>query len=330
MTQGPGPQDPQNPYGQPADGSQPGAVPPPGVPPQSGGQTPPPPPPGTGGQYGGQTPPPPPPPPGAGAPYGGQTPPPPPPPGAGGQYGGQYGGQTPPPPPPPAGGASGDSPAIAAFKNGWELFKNNVAPFIIAMVIWGVVALIVYAVMFGLILLPALGGSSETALFAFTGIGFFGIFILTLVMVVLFMLAQGGFINAALKAHDTGKVELSDFFKFRNIAQILLFGLVTGVANGLLAFTGIGSLIVGALTMFGLFLVVDRNMNFWDAIIGSAKLFINNFAQSAILYLLAMVAFAVGGMLCGLGILVAAPLAVLAFATYYRTLGEIPQDFKVA
>src|SRR5690625_421137 len=61
VTQGPGPQDPQNPYGQPgqpAPGQHPGGVPPQDVPPQPGSQPPPPPPPPSGGQ----TPPPPPPP----------------------------------------------------------------------------------------------------------------------------------------------------------------------------------------------------------------------------------------------------------------------------
>src|SRR5699024_11095679 len=111
VTQGPGQQDPQNPYGQPGQPA-PGQHPA-GEPPQA--QTPPPPPPS-----GGQTPPPPPP------PGGGYTPP----------SGGQYGGQTPPPPPPQGGGGS-DSPGVNAFKRGWELFTKNVGPFLIGMLLWG-------------------------------------------------------------------------------------------------------------------------------------------------------------------------------------------------
>lgn len=324
MTQGPGPQDPQNPYGQPgqpAPGQNPGGVPPQGVPPQQpqqpGGQTspPPPPPPGGPGQYGGQAPPPPPPPPGGP----GQPPP-------GGP--GQYGGQAPPPPPPPSGGGS-DSQATDSIKRGWELFTKNVAPFLIGMLLWGIAFAIVYALMFGVILLPALGSGSSTSFSVFGGIGFIGMFLLVLVMIVLGMLAQAGFVNAALKAHDTGKAEIGDFFKFRNVGQVLIYGLVVGAANGLLAFTGIGSIVVGALTLFGMFLIVDRNMGFWDAILGSMKLFLNNFAQSAILFVLVMVVVAVGAAICLVGLLVAGPVAMLAIATYYRTLGQVPNDFKV-
>ena len=200
------------------------------------------------------------------------------------------------------------------------------------MLLWGLAFVLVYALMFGVVLLPALGGStgSQGMMFALGSLGFIGVFLLVLVMVVLAMLAQAGFANAALKAHDTGSVAIGDFFKFHNVGQVLLYGLVVGVANGLLAFTGIGSIIVGALTVFGMFLIVDRNLGFWDAIMGSAKLFLSNFAQSAILYVLVIVAVAVGSALCGVGVLVAGPVSILAIATFYRTLGEIPADFKIS
>src|SRR5699024_3794747 len=241
-------------------------------------------------------------------PGGGYTPP----------SGGQYGGQTPPPPPPQGGGGS-DSPGVNAFKRGWELFTKNVGPFLIGMLLWGLAFVLVYALMFGVILLPALGAGarSQGMVLALGSLGFFGVFILVLVMVVLAMLAQAGFVNAALKAHDTGSVAIGDFFKFRSVGQVLLYGLVVGVAHGLLAsaaiggcfmcrncgqvllyglvvgvanrllaFTGIGSLIVGALTVCGMFLIAARNLGLWDASVGSAKLFLSSFAQSAILYVL--------------------------------------------
>lgn len=308
MTQGPGAQDPQNPYGQPepqVPGQQPGPVPPQGVPPQQpGGQVPPPPPPPAPGNYG-QTPPPPPPPP-ASQPYGAHT-------------------------PPPAGGGSGESPAILAVKNGWELFKNNVGPFIIAMLIWGVGLSLLTGLIYSVILLPLLGARSGQSAFAlFMGLGFGLTFLMTLLAMVAGMLVQAGFINAALKAHDTGKVEIADFFKFRNITQVLLYGVVLGVVNGILSVTVILPIIIYALTMYGLFLVVDRNMSFWDAIMGSAKLFVNKVSDSAILFILVMVMMGIGSALCGVGLFVAAPVAVLSIATYYRSLGEIPGDFKVA
>src|SRR5690625_3706028 len=135
--------------------------------------------------------------------------------------------------------------------------------------------------------------------------------------------------NSSHKAHDTGSVGIGDFFQFRNTAQVLLYGLVVGVAGGLLSFTGIGSIIVGGLTLFGLPLVLDRGLGFWDAIMGSAKLVVSNFAQSAILFIIIILITSVGGMLCGLGLLVALPVATLSIATFYRTLGDIPEDFKV-
>jgi len=185
--------------------------------------------------------------------------------------------------------------------------------------------------MFFVVLAPLASGGigGDSAFLLFGGFGFFGFLLLSVIMLVLLMLAQAGFANAALKAHDTGTVGIGDFFQINNIGNVLLFGLVVGIAQGLLSFTGIGSLVVGALTVFGLFLVIDRKLGFWDAIVGSAKLFVSNFAQSAILYILVIVISAVGAMLCGLGLLVTAPLSALAIGTFYRTLGEIPEDFKV-
>ena len=197
------------------------------------------------------------------------------------------------------------------------------------MLIWGVGFAILFGVVFGLILIPALGAGDPTTLGMLGGLSFGLTFLLVLLSMVAGMLAQAGFFNAALKAHDTGSVEIGDFFKFRNITQVLLLGVVLGVINGILSFTFILPLVVSALTLYSMVLVVDRNMGFWDAIMGSAKLFVNKLSDSAILFVLVMVMMAVGGAICGLGILVAAPVAALAIVSYYRTLGAIPGEFKV-
>lgn len=329
MTQGPGPHDPQNPYGQPGQnpygqpgqnpyGQQPGGTP--GgenVPPQPGSYPPP---------EGGQAPPPPPPPPGT-PPPGGAVPPPPP-----GGVPGQYGGQAPPPPPPPptgGGGATSDNAAIAAIQRGWDLFTKNVGAFILGILAWAAIFVVVYLVVFMLILLPLLAGGSDAAFLAFGGMGFFGTLVLTFGMMVLGLLAQAGVMNAALIAHDTGKASVGDFFKIRNIPQILILGVVLGLVNGVLSVTFILPLVVSALTVYSVLLVIDRNNSFWDAIMNSTKLFLANLAASAILVVLVMVMIAVGSAICGIGLLVAAPVAALSIASYYRTLGEIPTDFKV-
>lgn len=216
-----------------------------------------------------------------------------------------------------------------AMKNGWELFKRKPAPFIIALLIWGIAIGIVGAIMMAILTVPAFTSSRGGAVTALTGgLGFFGLFLFTLVMMTLAMLAQASLVRGALKMADTGDVELGTFFKFDNVVNILLYGVVVGAASGLLAFTGIGSIIVGAFTMFGMLLVVDKNMGFLDALQGSIKYFTNNFAQSALLYVLMMVITAIGAFLCGVGMLVAAPVAMLGLTTFYRRLGSVPGDYS--
>jgi uncharacterized membrane protein len=82
-------------------------------------------------------------------------------------------------------------------------------------------------------------------------------------------------------------------------------------------------LIVGFLAQFTLLFIVDKQMKAVDAIKASIKLVTDNLGNTILFYLLALVVLFVGAILCGVGLLVAAPVALIGLAyTYRRLQGE--------
>jgi uncharacterized membrane protein len=338
-----------------------GNTPPGGYPPPPGGGNtppggyPPPPPPG-GGNY-----PPPPPRQGGYPPppwQGGYPPPPqqqggyPPGPPQQGGYPPAPGGYPPAPggyPPAPGGyGPGGSAPSGpqgfdigAGFSWAWNKFSKNAGPLIVPALVYGLVigaiAAVAYFAIFAAVLGTAgLDSSSVTydpntgtysggfsdggaSVFSFT-------FILimvgaVLVFVVLGALVQSAYLNGVLKIADGQPVAIGDFFKPRNIGQVLIAGLIVGlltaIGYGLCYLPGI---IVALFTMFTYFFVIDRNLGAIDAIKASFDTVKNNIGSSILAFLIAGITMAVGGAVCGVGIIVALPVAQLLLAYTYRTL----------
>ena len=82
----------------------------------------------------------------------------------------------------------------------------------------------------------------------------------------------------------------------------------------------VGSILVAWLALFVIPFVVDRNLSAIDAIKASIQVTTRNAGQTILLYVLTAVAAGVGSLLCGVGILVALPVAGLATAWMYRKL----------
>ncbi len=127
------------------------------------------------------------------------------------------------------------------------------------------------------------------------------------------------------------KPEVGDVFKgFSLFLQTFLYVLVTGVGVGvaimlLNLIPCLGSLLgmalafaVGAATLFSMFLIVDRKMEFWPAIMASYEVVKGNFwpflGFSIVVGLIAQAGF----MLCCVGGLATIPIAVCSVAVAYR------------
>lgn len=231
---------------------------------------------------------------------------------------------------------SGDGPAITALKRGFELYKANATPLIVGAGIWllgigAISAILNFIILRPLFVRPRdlediLSGRGSFG-FAFGGSLLVSAILAGLVMV-LAIIAANGMINAALKLHDTGTVEVGDFFKFRNLGQTIILALVLGLATAVTQILIIVPMAISLFTMFAIFLVVDRNQGFWDAIMNSSKHVASNFVQSLLIFLLAGIVGSIGVIACGIGIIATLPIGLMALTVFYRTLGEAPADFK--
>jgi uncharacterized membrane protein len=301
------------------------------TPPVGGGTPPPPPPP----------PPPPTPPPAPAAP----TPPPPPPPPA-------YGSAPPPPPPgygaPPAGpgGYSVQPPpgaAVAgtfsvgdAFNWGWAKFQANAGAIIVSVLIYvvviGIFEFIAYFIFGGLLLnktasvtidqttgqITTSGGSGFVALLLVAALaGFVGALV--------FAIAQSAIIRGCLDIANGKKVEIGDFFKFENMGTVVTAAVIVSAATAVgLFLCYIPALLVAFFTPFYLFFIIDKNLGAWEGIKASISLVSGNIGSMVVLIIGVIIAYFIGAILCGIGLIVTMPVALLALTYGFRKFQNDP------
>jgi uncharacterized membrane protein len=128
----------------------------------------------------------------------------------------------------------------------------------------------------------------------------------------------------ALQIVRRRRVYFSDFFS--GFYQYLPVLLVTQTVNFIvifgLSFLLIPGLILGVLYQLSLPLVLDRGLNFWQAMETSRKIILNNFSGFLVLYLVTGVINLLGLLLLGVGLLFTIPWTVGAqIAAYESTVG---------
>lgn len=286
---------------------------PPSQPPPSGGGTPPPP---SGG--------------GAPPPGGGWGAAPPPPSGSGGDGGysgyGGYGGQ----PPAGAGGPGGYSVGNA-FSYAFDKFKQNLGPLILITLILLVSVFVIQLI--GNLITSGMNGAGELIFDPesgeFEGGAASGFFAGAMIVSLLFsaiswavqLIIQAGIIKASLGLTRGQKVDLGSAFSGINWGQVVVASLLIGVGT----FVGLILCILPGivwifLTWYTLYFVVDRDMSAVDAIKASIALVKDNVGPLLLFFLAAIAAYIVGACLCGVGLLAAIPVVVIAQAYTFRTL----------
>jgi uncharacterized membrane protein len=301
----------------------PGGYPPPGnYPPPQGNYPPPPqgnyPPPPQGGY---------PPPPQGGyppPPQGGYPPPPPP-----------QGGFAPPPPAgyPPAGYPGGPAQYSVgdAFSWAWNKFSKNAAALIVPTLVYALIVGIVGGIVYGLAFALAPSGvttyDSYDSGFSYeysAGFGVASFIVLALgglILLVLLAAISSAYIGGIMDIANGVPVTAGSFFKPRLIGPVIiatvLVGVATAIGNALCYLPG---LIVSIFAFFTTVALLDRNLSAIDAIKASIDIAKNNFVQVLITWLLFAVIIFVGSLLCGIGIIVAAPVAILFEVYAFRRL----------
>ncbi|MEZ0449787.1 hypothetical protein, partial [Cellulomonas sp. ICMP 17802] len=250
---------------------------------------------------------------------GAYPPPPPPPPPGYGQAPGAY--------PAPAGGYGPPvqaSPIGEAFSWGWKKFTQSGGLFILAALVWFVVAavaLTIVSIIFGGF--GALFDPNGTGMGLQVGFSL-GIFVLTAVGAIVGYLIQAAFIKAALDVTEGRQLGFGDFFKFVEpgpvILTALILALVNAVLNAVPFFGGLAALVVNFLLLFTFWFVIDKHLEPVDAIKASYQLVTANLSTTILFYLLAIVVVIAGAILCGVGLLVAVPVVLLATAFLFKRL----------
>jgi uncharacterized membrane protein len=317
-------------------------------PPPPGGNYPPPPPPGgnypppqppPGGNY-----PPPQPPPGGNypPPPGGGYAPPPPQSGPGGYPPPQQGGYPPPqqggypaaggyPPPGPGLPGSQDHNVGEAFSWAWNKFTKNAAALIVPALVYGVIIGILAGATYGLAfaLAPTTYESYGDYSYSYeAGFGFMSFLALGIGYIILIVVAaaiQSAYLGGLLDIANGQPVTAGSFFKPRNTVPVIIATLIIGIASAIGSFCFILGLVIGIFTLFTTIIIVERNVPPIEAIKQSIDIAKNNFVQVLLVWLVAGVIGVVGALACGIGLIVAIPVAALFLVYAYRhlTRGQI-------
>lgn len=143
---------------------------------------------------------------------------------------------------------------------------------------------------------------------------------------VLFLIFSGpalAAIYAVLLAHlRTGRIELKHV---NDVGPVFLSAMLTGILVILFATLGfwffiVPAIIVLALYLFPLFLILERNLSFWDAMEESRLKAQQDFV-GFLGFVLALVGINLLGAMCfGFGLLISVPVTLCAVAIAYRDL----------
>ena len=182
------------------------------------------------------------------------------------------------------------------IQQGWELYKANIGVWIVA----SLLAIVISVATLGILSGPMMAGLAWMAL--------------------------------VLVDRKEPKPQMGDVFKgFDYFLQSFLFFLVWGIIMlaisvvSLIPFIGplvviVISIALHTALMFGLFLIVDKKMEFWPASMLSLNVVKPNFFPFLGLLVVAMLIGHVGTIACGIGVIVTMPIAVCILAVAYRAV----------
>ena len=213
----------------------------------------------------------------------------------------------------------------------WNKFTKNALALIVPVLVYAIV-LGIFGAIAGVV--PALLGQSTStsytdsygntygsgtmvtygaASYAVMAVGYILIFIVAIYM-------AAALITGALDIADGKPVSIGSFFKPRNLGPVFLTALLVAVASGVGSLCIIGGVIVGFITQFAIAFVVDRSLSPVDSIKASFATLKSNFGGALLSWLVQYAIVLVGAFVCGIGLLVAFPLALLIQVYTYRKL----------
>ncbi|MCS3780913.1 hypothetical protein [Tsukamurella ocularis] len=248
----------------------------------------------------------------------------------------------PPPPqggfPPPPGGfggpqyGGGQQPFNIgdAFSWAWNKFTKNAVPLIVAILVYTLVIGAIVGLGYFLIVSIVLGSSSTdadgfTTMSTGGSVGaLVGMALLILVTGIVGCIIQASLYSGLLDIADGKPVDIGSFFKPRNSGQVVIAAVIIGAVSAILSlipFLGtIVSIVVGFLTMFAIPTIVDRGLPAIEGIKQGFGVIQRDIGNSILTFVIAGLIGMIGACLCGIGLLVAGPVASLLVVYAYRRL----------
>ena len=192
-----------------------------------------------------------------------------------------------------------------------------------------IIVTFVWSLITGAIFLPSTEQQVEAMLTGEgAGLGFFGALLYAgftgIVGFLGFVIIQAAVVRAALALTRGEKIEVGTLFTFDNLPQLLIGALIVAVLTGIgTILCYLPALIVTFFTQFYVHFLIDQNMTGVDAVKASFSFVNQNLGTLIGFFLASVVAYFIGGLFCGIGLLVALPVVFIAQAyTYRRLRGE--------
>jgi uncharacterized membrane protein len=128
-------------------------------------------------------------------------------------------------------------------------------------------------------------------------------------------------LSGILDIADGRPVTIGSFFKPRNFGVVILAALLVGLISGIgYLLCIIPGLIFSFFALFTIAFAIDRSLPAFEALKASIATVRSNIGGALLSWLVQILLLVIGALLCGVGTIVAAPLALLIQVYTYRRL----------
>ncbi|NLC98424.1 MAG: hypothetical protein GX678_05040 [Actinomycetales bacterium] len=229
-----------------------------------------------------------------------------------------------PPAPPPAAGefaAASGAPysASAAIGYGFDKFKANPGPWILALLIF-----VGVSVALGLVTIPFTPEADPLDNpfgFTFEPVSF----IINIILTAVGYIFSAVLVRGALDETQGAKFSIGSAFSRLNLGPVILLGLLLSIGSTIgILLCVLPGIVFAFLTMFALVFLVDQDLNPIEAITASFKLCVEKLGESILTALLALLVVVLGFLACCIGLIVAVPVTQIAIAYAYKQLRGVP------
>lgn len=191
-----------------------------------------------------------------------------------------------------------------------ELFKVNAATWIISLLIVAVVDIILYGILM----------ATSIVLMKRAAVAVPGILLIDVIFLVVNALLAAGLFRMAIKQIRGQSIEISDLFDFGDVAgQAIIAAIVAGIIISVASlFCIIPGWVAQGLLMFTFPLIVDKKMGAMEAITASFEALKSQWLMATLFSLVVGILASIGIIVCFVGVLVTAPIALLSITILYR------------